>query len=213
MLELAPCGIYRAQYRATYKFDDHDSPEKRRHVAFSFILIYVLPPVVAFISFCVYAFIIFLDKSDIRQQNLLSIDDSLLASLAILSAALITAFSLLASWRNSVSEQFQGAHDHARKRWLLDTASAHLLAGAYSSVIASIVVILTKALNLLNNSIIEAIGNVIAIGISTHVVMSLLIALPSLYSAYVQLNDVDSFLNGQNDKDIQSGASSKEETD
>lgn len=203
MRELAPIGIYRAQWRATCRFDNHDSAKERHHIGFSVILILVIPIVVTLASFCAYVLIFFSHQSDTQKQNLLSVDDALLASLAILSAALITAFSLLASWRNSVSEQSQGAHNHARNRWLLDTASAHLLAGAYSSIIASIVVILTKAFGLLNCPLVEAIGNSVAIGVSSHVAMSLLVALPSLYAAYVQLNDVDPFLNGQNDIDTE----------
>lgn len=199
MKELSPIYIYRAQWRATLRFVQHDLEKGMKHNQFSVFMILGVPIITTIASLVLCCVIVLRAESRGQQVDPLPIEDPLLASLAILSGALITAFTLLASWRNSVSAKTQGSTDYAAERWLLDTSSAHLLAGAYSSIIASVMVMLFKALNLLNMSWITVIGTSLEIGISSHVVMSLLIALPSLYAAYVQLNDVDPILNGHND--------------
>lgn len=199
MKELSPIYIYRAQWRATFRYNGHNQHTGMLHNKFSVFLIAVVPVLMTLVSFILNTIIIVKPRRVKLTDNLLALDDTLLAALAILAGALITAFSLLASWRNSVKAKTQGSDDYAPERWLLDASSAHLLAGAYSSIIASLIVMLTKAISIFSAPWIMVVGNSLAIGFSSHVTMSLLIALPSLYAAYVQLNDVDPFLNGQND--------------
>jgi hypothetical protein len=197
MKELSPFDIFRAQWRATFKFKGHEEKVSRRHNWPTVVLILVLPVLVTLGTFGVDLLRYWFPK--ITNVPLSKISDPLLASLAILAGALITAFSLLASWRTLISEHAQGSRDYSPERWLLDTSCAHLLSGAYTSIITAVIIILGRATEAFNSSVCRLISDSLALGLCTHVVMSLVIALPGLYAAYVQLNDVDPVLNGQKD--------------
>ncbi|WP_152600288.1 hypothetical protein [Bifidobacterium callitrichos] len=125
--------------------------------------------------------------------------DSLLSMLGILAGALIAAFAQLASWREKFSEHWTKDRAHKPERWLLDAAIAHLLAGAYSSVVASLLVIVSLIVNLPTYfpAITHSICSALIIVLGIHVVVSLLTSLPKMYAAYVQLNHVSQLLNGQ----------------
>jgi hypothetical protein len=131
----------------------------------------------------------------------LTFSDSLLAALGILAAALITAFSQLAVWRQSLTaEGSTKKMAHEPERWLLDTSVSHLLAGAYSAIIACVLIVLTKAVTIPPDFpwLLHEVGCGLIILVTVHVVASLALALPGLYDSYVQLNNVDPLLNGQN---------------
>lgn len=199
MKDLSPLYIFRAQWRATFKFQGHEEKASRKHNWSSVVLIFVIPILVSGITVVIYFLPSLFRKTRVASITLMDIGNPLLASLAILAGALITAFSLLASWRSLVSKQVQKGRDYSPERWLLDTSCAHLLSGAYTSIIASFVIVLGNILEVFNNNICKLIGDSLALGLSTHVAMSLVIALPGLYSAYTQLNDVDPILNGHDD--------------
>lgn len=199
MKELSPFYIFRAQWRATYNFEGHEKEDTRHHNIFSVLFLIIVPSCSVVGSLCIYFVPIFMSKNHDFGVKPVAISDTLLASLAILAGALITAFSLLASWRSSVSSANEDFEECGPERWLLDTSAAHLLAGSYSSIVAAVVAVFTKLLAPIDNNVVQQICNSLTIGFSAHVVVSLLIALPGLYAAYVQLNDVDDVLNSQKD--------------
>lgn len=179
---MSPSAIYRAQAKALRNYSANDEIKGKRS-KLGIVLIYFVP-----FSLAGGALIMRPRFSP----------DTLLAMLGILAGALITAFGQLASWRETITEKDKDGDAHRPERWLLDSVTAHILAGAYSSVIAAVLTLLSVVITLPQTlpAWTHGIGTATILLLSSHVTTSILVALPALYSAYVQLNDVPGILNG-----------------
>lgn len=183
-LAMSPVSIYRGQWKALRLYSAE--PEKgTRRSRLGTVAVYILP-----ISSGVAAYICALK---------VNFGDTLIAVMGVLAGALIAAFSQLANWR----QLFTGDDGlgSSPERWLLDCSIAHILAGAYSAILVAIFTLLSMVIELPElpwfSPWVHRIGCVVITVLSTHVVMSILMALPNLYSAYVQINHVPPVLNGQ----------------
>lgn len=181
-LALNPLAIYNGQWKALRTYSVDDTVKGRRSKLGGF-LIYGVPLVLAALAL---------------PMRIHFSSDTLLAMLGILAGALISAFGQLASWRDSIKGTKRTDDANRPERWLLDSAASHILAGAYSSVCAAVLVLLSMVITLPNilPAWAHGIGTMAILLFSSHVATSILVALPALYSAYVQLNDVPGILNG-----------------
>lgn len=89
---------------------------------------------------------------------------------------------------------------HRPERWLLDSSASHILAGAYSAIFAVILTIVGMIVTLPDTPAIPEWSHHVCTALillfSSHVATSVLVSLPALYSAYVQVNEVPPALNG-----------------
>lgn len=178
----SPTMIYSAQWKATHKYSSNEThPISIMQVGFT----YLLPIGIGVTSF--------------TRDATLNFADSLLTMLGILAAALITAFSQLASWRKQLTDEGDSKIlAHSPERWLIDSSVSHIIAGAYSSVIACILIITSMAITIPDSWTfphIHSLGSALITLMTSHTIVSLLLALPGLYSAYIQLNKIDDSLN------------------
>lgn len=183
-LPMTPASIYRGQWKSLRLYTPKPDEGVRRSKS-AVLMVYAVP---VGAGVAAYAF-------DLK----LSFGDALIAVMGILAGALIAAFSQLANWRQVFRDN--GGMGTSPERWLLDSSISHILAGAYSAIVASILTLLSMAVELPQwpslSPWIHRIGCVMVALFSVHVVMSILVALPNLYSAYVQINHVPKELNGQ----------------
>lgn len=186
----SPFYILRGQWKATRAYDKN--PDPRRHSKIAVFLIFVLP---------ISIFFIFLFLGLSTTVRVTKVADGILSSMGVLAAALIASFSLLASWRGGM----QSAREETRSStaraedgdlWLLDSSSAHMLAGAYSSVLASVIAMILVIFEQDLPYWIDSISYAFTLLLVTHVTMSLIISLPGLYAAYMSINNVRAALNG-----------------
>lgn len=186
----SPFYILRGQWKATRAYDS--IPDPRRHSKIAVFLIFVLP---------VSVFLIMLFLELFTTVRVTKAADGILSSMGVLAAALVASFSLLASWRGgmqSTGKEIKSSTTRAEDSdlWLLDSSSAHMLAGAYSSVIASVIAMI---LVIFEGDMLCWINNIayaFTLLLVTHVTMSLIMSLPGLYGAYMSINNVRAALNG-----------------
>ncbi|MBI0151255.1 hypothetical protein [Bifidobacterium sp. M0353] len=196
-IPMAPMSIYRGQWKSLRLYtpdpkEDSVDPEENilahkgtRRSILGIFIVYIVP-----LSAGIAAYVL-------RLQ--LNFGDTLIAVMGILAGALIATFSQLANWRQ-IFKADKGLGTSA-ERWLLDSSIAHILAGAYSAVLVSIITLIAMAVQLpalpCLSPWIHRVGSVVIVLLSAHVAVSILMALPNLYSAYVQINDVIPLLNGR----------------
>lgn len=184
--------ILRGQWKSTRAFDGkNDDP--RKHSRFACFLIFFLPPIV---------FIALLILGLCGLINIGGASEGLLASMGVLASALIASFALLASWRSGFPVLPDDTSDRKildlkGNKWLVDSSSTHMLAGAYSAICSSIVAAELACFESIQPHGMTVIAYSLAIALASHVAASLLIALPGLYAAYTELNDVQTALDGQ----------------
>ncbi|MGL4940754.1 MAG: hypothetical protein ACRC44_05295 [Bifidobacterium asteroides] len=125
--------------------------------------------------------------------------DTLIAVMGILAGALITTFSQLANWRQ-IFKADKGLGT-STERWLFDSSIAHILAGAYSAVLVSVITLIAMVVQLPVSPYlspwIHRVGSVIIVLLSVHVAVSILMALRNLYPEHARINDVIPLLNEQ----------------
>lgn len=179
-------AIYLGQWKAlkAYTADD-DTPGKISIVGA--FMVYALPCCTVIATFM---FGLNIDSSD-----------TLLSMLGILAGALIAAVGQLAAWRESICKENPKDDDaHRPERWLLDSSVSHILAGAYSAIFAVILTIVGMIVTLPDTPAIPEWSHHVCTALillfSSHVATSVLVSLPALYSAYVQVNEVPPALNG-----------------
>ncbi len=190
-IPIAPISIYRGQWKALRlytpgnKGNTSNHEESTRRSILGILIVYVVPP-----SAGIAAYVL---------KFQLDFGDTLIAVMGILAGALIATFSQLANWRQLFKTDNEIGT--SPERWLLDSSIAHILAGAYSAVLVSIITLVAMAVQLPAlpslSPWIHRVGSVVIVLLSAHVAVSILVALPNLYSAYVQINQVDPLLNGQ----------------
>ncbi|MGP5219397.1 hypothetical protein [Arthrobacter rhombi] len=123
--------------------------------------------------------------------------DALLSAMSLLAGGLIAAFALLASWRDRLTDRADSFSTSERlERDHLDETAAHLLVAAYGSAISAVLLVI--GMNFSQGQGGELTGPIAALAAAaaTFVVLVFLIALPRLYSSYVQLNGVRKELSG-----------------
>jgi len=156
----------------------------------------ILPSV--FIRLVVFAFPLALGIYMQITKACLADPGSILAVLGLLAGALLAAFSQLSSWRSVLSARADLSEKRDRDH--LDETAAQLLVASYMSATAAGFLVLgtnvtaspTGALGTPWSAIVGALG--------AHVLVVFLIAVPRLYSAYVNLNAVRDELNGYTSK-------------
>lgn len=179
---MGPMNIYRGQFRATqcYKSDDNQPTRYRRSVLF---VVYGLPLFVGVLD----AILLIAFKVSLSE----SFKNSMLSALGIIAGALIAAFSQVATWRDKLSAVQEKKENAERPdRWLVDCSAAHLIAGACSALMACVLIILSllvAPISLMSDWIKGALDVGICV-VLMHVVVSLYVALPGFYAAYIQVN-------------------------
>lgn len=122
--------------------------------------------------------------------------DGLLAAAGIFTGALFMAFTQVASWRQMLSDRrHEREVAEVAQRDSLDEAVAHLLMAMYASVALAVVIVsgrnFADAEGRLTSGWAAATA---ALGVYT--ALLLLIVMPKLYSAYVEINEVDDEMSG-----------------
>lgn len=127
----------------------------------------------------------------------LSDPGAILAGLALLAGALLAAFAQLSAWRQRLTERAEDFHhSEQRDRDNLDETAAELLVSSYMSVISLIVLVLGMNFGVDADGAVVGFWAALASTLCSYVVIVFLIALPRLYSAYVNINSVRDELNG-----------------
>lgn len=129
-----------------------------------------------------------------RQNGDWSLDNDVagvaIAGASLLSAGMLTAFSLLASWRERLSSA--SLRRQRPLRAMIDEAVAHVLLAALESALLVGVSVLAM---LLNGWLAKACA-VLAAGYGAHVLFLFILLVPRMYSGYAQTADVEERLDG-----------------
>ena len=179
---MGPMNIYRGQFKATryYKSDDNQ-PTRYRHS--TLFVVYGLPLLAGVLD------VILLITCKVSLSE--SFKNSILSALGIVAGALIAAFTQVATWRDKLSAVQEKKKNAERPdRWLVDCSAAHLIAGACSALMTCVLVILSLLLapiSLISHWVKGALDVGICV-VLMHVLVSLYVALPGFYAAYIQVN-------------------------
>lgn len=188
---MACLNLYRAQWKAfrRYRSNIIENDEPIEYQYGRMVTVYGIPLAVSIFSYC-------------NEFNL-DISNILLTVLGIIAGALLALFAQLAAWRQTFDDKkHKNKRIYNAERWLIDSSVSHVLAASFSAVISCIVLIIAFFLSKLQITYsvqLVRICNSLAVLFSIHTLLTLLLVMPALYSAYVQVNDVSPQLNG-NDK-------------
>ncbi len=133
-----------------------------------------------------------------RTNSLKDISDLTVGVLGLLIGALLAVFSQLSGWRDRYPSE-DGADTWVREptRRLLDTSSTQMLAACQSALVAVIILLAAIALNPTWVWVLKLFAAFVVL-FTTHAVCSMIIAVPYLYAAYVQVHDIDGKYDGFN---------------
>lgn len=176
MKRFSPFSLFKGQWLVLSDYrSEHPVGDKIGRV------IILLVPVVVFIWMWVAG-------ATLRDVN------SIVSGTAILAGTLLAAFGQLSSWRDrlkSEAERFELTDTQDRDS--LDETVTHLLAAAYTSGLAAILLVVAGNTGYALNDGVETItGPFLWAGISvaSHAALTFLVAVPRLYYAYVSVSRV-----------------------
>lgn len=119
-----------------------------------------------------------------------------IAASALLSAALLGAFSLLGSWRSRLTQRAQDSETLHEKEWplraLIDEAVAGTLVGVLDSVMLMVVTLIGVVVP--DRFAFISLGLIVSIG--AHIGLLFLSLISALYSAYTQSENVPTGMDG-----------------
>lgn len=122
-----------------------------------------------------------------------SIPSAILAAAAILVGGLLAAFGVLVGWRATLQEQAERyPATQQGLRGLVDEAVSHILL----AVLWSAAVLPLATLLLVCSGRIASVLLALIVGLSAHTLYLFVLIVPLLYSAYTQIMDVESSING-----------------
>ncbi|MGM1030614.1 MAG: hypothetical protein ACQEWM_12220 [Actinomycetota bacterium] len=127
----------------------------------------------------------------------LSAPGALLSGVALLAGGFLAAFAQITNLRFKLTERMRDFPDAERvDRDALDETASHLLVAAYLSGLTALLLVL--AMNFGTNALGAVNGGWagVVVAPATYVLLTFLIALPRLYSAYVTFNAVRPELSG-----------------
>lgn len=122
---------------------------------------------------------------------------ALLAGVALLAGSLLSAFTHLSSLRMKISEGAQrDSNRFDAERAMLDETAAHLLLACLACVVNAVTIVI--GLNFRSDTKEEISGSWAAVSLATSswIVVLFVLCLPRLYSAYVEINQVQEDLSG-----------------
>ncbi|WP_434769959.1 hypothetical protein [Curtobacterium flaccumfaciens] len=133
--------------------------------------------------------------SSVTQNARLESPATILTALALLAGAFLTSFTHMSTLRGKLSDR-QGDHEDTERpdRNMIDEAATHLLMGAFASI--STVILIVVAMNAQHGDVLLGWAAALIIGACSWVALLLLISLPRLYNAYVEVNRVPNELSG-----------------
>lgn len=120
--------------------------------------------------------------------------ETLIAGTAILAGTLLAAFGQLAAWRDKLTEYAERYPNIDRlSRDSMDETVTHVLAAAYTSGVATILLTVSSVFELReanDDPLYHGVFLALGIGFAAHAALSFLIAVPRLYYAYASMNRV-----------------------
>lgn len=123
--------------------------------------------------------------------------DAVLGGLSLLAGALLAAFAQLAAWRLRLVERLedhrvseQADRDH------LDETVSQLLTAAYISGLDALILVIALNVSVDKHGAVVGAWAAVVAALGLLVIVLFLIAVPRLYSAYVNTNKVRDALNG-----------------
>lgn len=122
---------------------------------------------------------------------------ALLSGLALLTGGLLAAFAQISALRMKLTDrmrQFPAAERIDRDA--LDETASHLLAAAYLSAVSALVLVLAMNFGSTPSGAVTGLWSGLVVAPSLYVLLTFLIAVPRLYSAYVSYNAVRPELSG-----------------
>jgi TRAP-type uncharacterized transport system fused permease subunit len=122
---------------------------------------------------------------------------AILSGVALLAGGLLAAFAQLSSLRLKLTEWQDHPEDAGRiDREMIDETVAHLLMAALLCAVDAIVLVIGMNVSSGVNSAVTGIWASLALAISSYIILLFILALPRLYSAYVEINRVRPELSG-----------------
>lgn len=125
----------------------------------------------------------------------------LLAAIALLAGGMLTAFTHLSTLRKAYTDRMEAWGEAERvQRDYLDETAAHLLTGSYTAAwcAASLVVAMNTAAPLVPGgpAVPHGLCASVPVALATYLFLIFIVAIPRMYVAYVELNDVRNELAG-----------------
>lgn len=159
-----------------------DYPEYRRAWG-KLAFVYLLPVVFAVWAFC---------RSDVFK----GVSDLTVGVLGLLTGALLAVFSQLSGWRDRYpSDDGERTWSREPTRRLLDTSATQMLAACQSSLNAIIILVFATVWGMSPSWVGRPFAAVTVL-FTMHAVCSMIVAVPYLYAAYVQVHKVDGKYDG-----------------
>ena len=123
---------------------------------------------------------------------------AILSGVALLAGGLLAAFAQLASLRLKLTE-WQSHEDDSGQvdREMIDETVAHLLTAALLCAVDAVILVI--GMNVSNDTLTFALTGfwaAVVLAVSSYIILIFVLALPRLYSAYVEINRVRAELSG-----------------
>ena len=122
---------------------------------------------------------------------------SLLAGVALLAGGFLASFGQISSLRLRLTDRAIDYKDVEQvDRDALDETAAHLLVASFMSALTALSLVLGMNLGADAKGAVGGVWAAIAVALATHVLLVFIIAVPRLYTAYVNINRVRPELSG-----------------
>ncbi len=127
----------------------------------------------------------------------LSAPGSLLAGAALLAGGFLAAFGQISNLRVRLTDRARDYADaEAIDRDALDETAAHLLVASFMSAITALALVLAMNLGAEPDGAVRGLWAAVVVVPATYVLLVFIIAIPRLYTAYVNINSVRDELSG-----------------
>ncbi|WP_326651558.1 hypothetical protein [Streptomyces sp. NBC_01750] len=123
---------------------------------------------------------------------------ALLTGVALMAGGMLSAFTHLSTLRLKITEwdSSGGASRFEVERGMLDETAAHLLTGSLVCAFDAAALVIGMNVGATKAGQLQGFWAALAAGLSSYVLIVFIFVIPRLYSAYVEINNVSSELNG-----------------
>ncbi|MFJ9525476.1 hypothetical protein [Streptomyces cyaneofuscatus] len=132
------------------------------------------------------------------REGRLAAPASLLTGVALMAGGMLSAFTHLSTLRLKITE-WDSPGEASRfevERGMLDETAAHLLTGSLLCAFNAATLVIGMNVGVTKTGHLYGFWAAASAGLSSYVLVVFVFVIPRLYSAYVQINDVSSELNG-----------------
>jgi hypothetical protein len=128
----------------------------------------------------------------------LSAPGALLTGVALLAGGMLSAFTHLSTLRLKMKEWVGGSEvsRYEVEKGMLDETAAHLLTGSLLCAFDAAALVVGMNVSVTKEGHLFGFWAALAASISSYVMIVFVFLVPRLYSAYIEMNDVSSSLNG-----------------